>query len=163
MNIKDRAEKYEALRQLVKDEFWNIVTAWLKGNPKRWIMFQTYSPEEYDWSTKDNEPTIDFIGIVPGLIKSTRLTAAGCNLRYIDSSGKVHDVGVMTPEVLEDRLRSIEMSNAYDGFFEEFLKEGYVEYINKWNVTGTIKLSENGSPVIQTKAYDIEDDEIYDY
>lgn len=165
MNCKEYNEKYGPLWQQRKKDFWAAIKDWLEKNPERFIALQTYIP-----GFNDGEPClpiISYIGAAPGFVDDY----------YIDSTGESHyacDVSddeefaslpKKDQEYLKDKkdwsYKDIALNkSAEDLELETTLMNGYEDFVQEWNVTGTIKLvndrrrKNHGEPVLEVDHYD---------
>ena len=162
MNCKEYNEKYGPLFKERERDFWAAIKDWLEKNPERFIAFQTYIP-----GFNDGEPclpVISYIGAAPGF----------CHDHYVDSEGKTHyaeDVYTEIPNLPkkdQEYLKGKEEwsyndmrmnKSAEDLELEETLMEGYVDFVQEYDVTGTIKLvndrrrKNHGEPTVNTEYY----------
>lgn len=163
MNCEEYNEKYRPLWEQRRKDFWAALKDWLEKNPERFIAFRTYIP-----GFNDGEPClpcIELIGPAPGFIDDY----------YVDSEGEPHyaddvfteisDLPKKDQEYLKDKeewsYKDIELNkSAEDHELELTLVHGYEDFIQEWDVTGTIKLvndrrrKNHGEPTVDTEYYE---------
>lgn len=163
MNCKQYNEKYGPLFEERKKDFWAAIKDWLEKNPGRFIVFRTYIP-----GFNDGEPClpcIEILAAAPGFDGDY----------YVDSEGKIHyaeDVFTEIPNLPkkdqkylkgkeEWSYQDMQMSkSAEDLELEATLANGYDDFVQEYDVTGTIKLvndrrrKNHGEPTVNTEYYE---------
>jgi len=165
MNCKEYNEKYGPLWEERKRDFWAAIKDWLEKNPDRFISFRTYIP-----GFNDGEPClpcIEFIGPAPGFVDDYYIDSRGeshygCDLSYLE---EIAFLPKEDREYLKDKkdwsYSEILLNKpAGDLELEAVLMNGYEDFVQEWNVTGTIKLvndrrrKNHGEPVVETEHYE---------
>lgn len=163
MNCKEYNEKYGSLWVQRKEDFWAAIKDWLEKNPERFIAFRTYIPSFNDGAPC--LPSIEFLGPAPGFV----------DYYYVDSEGRPHyaedvfeeiqNLPKKDQEYLKDKedwsYQDIALNKpAEDLELEATLVNGYEDFVQEWNVTGTIKLvndrrrKDHGEPTVDTEYYE---------
>lgn len=166
MDCKQYNEKYGPLHAEREKDFWAAIKDWLTNNPGKFVAFQTYVPGFMDG--EPCLPSIAYMGAAPGFVDSY----------YVDSEGGYH----YGDDVLEDSYEKdalpkvdrefvdarkdwkskdfFENQPAEDVALEKVLMNGFSDFIDLWDVTGTIKLVTDrrrknyGEPVVDTEYYE---------
>jgi hypothetical protein len=159
MTPEEFNKKYEQNHEEMRNDFFLAIKTWLQDHPDQFIVFRTYIP-----GFNDGEPClpcIDVVGAAPGFVEDY----------YADSDGGIQYVEDVNPEDLPEADRTIfkagdtdlaweERQKNRDSALEQMLVEGFRDFIDEWNVTGTIKLvndrrrKDHGEPEVTTEWYD---------
>ena len=163
MNCKQYNEKYVPLLEERRKDFWAAIKDWLEKNPERFITFRTYIP-----SFNDGEPClpcIEILGPAPGFVDDYYVDSRGENHYAEDAFTEVLNLPKKDQEYLKDKegwtYKDIALNKSVEDLeLEATLVNGYEEFIQEWNVTGTIKLvndrrrKNHGEPMVDTEDYD---------
>ena len=161
MNCKEYNEKYTTPDR--EQDFWAAIKQWLQDNPDYFIFFRTYVP-----GFNDGEPclpTIEMAGKAPGFIDDYYVTSTGEVFSHYELYHDKFEFNRL-PKRDQKYLRETEgqdyttLAKDLDFELEALLHDGYEDFVQEWNVTGTIKLvndrrrKNHGEPVVEVDHYD---------
>lgn len=158
MTPEEFNKKYDVRDQQREEKWWEVVKEWLTAHPEKFLFFRTYIPGFMDGDPC--LPTIELLGAGPGYLGEYYVDSEGIPHYYEDRSFDSSDLPERDQKILKETENLCLADLVKRGFeypdLEVFLERGFCDYVDEWDVTGTIKLSPDAKRgvVVETERYD---------